>query len=80
MVLAMEDHFLGKVPCIYYVARAGAGFDQKAVRRYLSSKLPRSHVPSEFVALREIHRSASGKVVKEALRDPDNRASGSGTG
>ena len=80
VVLAMEDHFLGKVPCIYYVARADAGFDQRAVRRYLSSKLPRSHVPSEFVALREIRRSASGKVVKEALRDPGNRVSGPGTG
>ena len=74
VVLAMEDHFLGKVPCVYYVARAGADLDQRAIRRYLSTKLPRSHVPSEFVALNEIQRSASGKVVKDALRDPDNRA------
>jgi long-chain acyl-CoA synthetase len=75
VVLAMEDHFLGKVPCIYYVARPDADFDQRAVRRYLSTKLPRSHVPSEFVALREIQRSASGKVVKDALRDPANTVS-----
>ena len=75
VVLAMEDHFLGKVPCIYYVAKEGGDFDQRAVRRYLSSKLPRSHVPSEFVALREIQRSASGKVVKDALRDPANQLS-----
>jgi len=73
VVLAMEDHFLGKVPCIYYVARPGIDFDQRVVRRYLSSKLPRSHVPSEFVGLREIRRSASGKVVKDALQDPANR-------
>lgn len=75
VVLAMEDHFLGKVPCIFYVARPGSAFDQRAVRRYLSSKLPRSHVPSEFVGLREIRRSASGKVVKDALRDPANQLS-----
>ena len=80
VVLAMEDHFLGKVPCIYYVARPGSDFDQRAVRRYLSSKLPRSHVPSEFVGLREIRRSASGKVVKDALRDPANRLSPAGRG
>jgi len=73
VVLAMEDHFLGKVPCIYYVARSDGELDQRAVRRYLSSSLPRSHVPSEFVALREIRRSASGKVIKDALRDPANR-------
>ncbi len=78
VVLAMEDHFLGKVPCIYYVSRPGSDFDQRAIRRYLSSKLPRSHIPSEFVALREIQRSASGKVVKDALRDPANRMSPAG--
>jgi acyl-CoA synthetase (AMP-forming)/AMP-acid ligase II len=78
VVLAMEDHFLGKVPCIYYVSRPDADFDQRAVRRYLSTKLPRSHVPSEFIALREIQRSASGKVVKDALRDPANQISRSG--
>lgn len=80
VVLAIEDHFLGKVPCIFYVSKTDAEFDQRAVRRYLSSKLPRSHVPSEFVALREIRRSASGKVVKDALRDPANQISDSGHG
>jgi acyl-CoA synthetase (AMP-forming)/AMP-acid ligase II len=80
VVLAIEDHFLGKVPCVYYVAKTDADFDQRAVRRYLSAKLPRSHVPSEFVALNEIQRSASGKVVKDALRDPANRVSAAAQG
>jgi acyl-CoA synthetase (AMP-forming)/AMP-acid ligase II len=62
------------------VAKTDADFDQRAVRRYLSAKLPRSHVPSEFVALNEIQRSASGKVVKDALRDPANRVSAAAQG
>ena len=72
VVTESPDHYLGKVARVYYVPRSDDGTALQAVKRELKSMLPKSHIPREYVAIREIQRSPSGKVVKQSLSDPDN--------
>ena len=66
------DHFLGKVARVYYVPRGDDDAALKTIKKELSQVLPKSHVPKEFIALKSINRSPSGKIVKQHLTDPGN--------
>ena len=72
VVTEAPDHFLGKVARVYYVPRAEDATALKAVKKELNKVLPKSHVPKDFVALKQIERSPSGKIVKQRLFDPEN--------
>lgn len=53
----------------YYAARTAV--DPQALRRHLQQKLPEYMVPSLFVALESMPTTASGKVDRRALPNPD---------
>lgn len=50
-----------------YVVPLGEPFDAEAVRAWLAERLARYKLPREFVLVRELPRTASGKVQKHSL-------------
>jgi acyl-CoA synthetase (AMP-forming)/AMP-acid ligase II len=50
-----------------YVVPLGEPFDAEAVRAWLAERLARYKLPREFVVVRELPRTASGKVQKHSL-------------
>ena len=73
VVMAVDDHYLGKVPAVYFVNQ-GPPEALKSLKREIKTVLPRSHLPSKYIAVKEVSRSPSGKVIKSRLIDPDNLA------
>lgn len=72
VVIALDDHYLGKVPHVYFVKNQ---FDENAfrrLRREVKKALPRNHEPAEYIAVREIPRSPSGKLVRAELLESSN--------
>ena len=63
-VSAFDDEHMGKVPCIYFVLKAGAAFDRKKLVSHLRNSLPPSHVPNHFTEVEEVPRSESGKLLR----------------
>ena len=57
---------------MYYVPRGDDEDALKMLRKELKRTLPKSHIPKDYVALKAIERSPSGKIVKQRLLDPDN--------
>jgi long-chain acyl-CoA synthetase len=72
VVADAPDHFLGKVARVYYVPRGDDEDALKMLRKELKRTLPKSHIPKDYVALKAIERSPSGKIVKQRLLDSDN--------
>jgi acyl-CoA synthetase (AMP-forming)/AMP-acid ligase II len=58
----------GEVPIAFLVA-AGQGRDEAALADWLSGHLSRYKLPTEFVWVDEIPRTASGKALRRELRD-----------
>ena len=72
VVIASDDHHLGKVPHVYFVKNQ---FDEKAfrsLRREVKKALPRNHEPGEYISVREIPRSPSGKLIRVELLESSN--------
>jgi amino acid adenylation domain-containing protein len=62
----------GEVTLAAYVApRAGAAIDRNALRAYLHGRLPGYMVPAVVTALPAMPLTASGKINRAALPDPD---------
>ena len=73
VVIARDDHHLGKVPQVYFLKNH---FDKSAfrdLRRQLKAALPRNHEPADYIAVREIPRSPSGKLNRDDLLVPGNQ-------
>ncbi|HRE45167.1 MAG TPA: LLM class flavin-dependent oxidoreductase, partial [Terricaulis sp.] len=60
----------------YCIAKAGAGFDEKAVRERLARTLPEIMVPAAFVALSAMPLTPNGKIDRKALPEPSVAAAG----
>ncbi len=70
-VLARPDK-LGALRLIAYVVPQ-AHFDRKELQAYLKEKLPYYMVPADWVALREMPLTITGKTNKKALPDPEDK-------
>ncbi len=66
-MVGVPDERFGEVGRAYVVARDGAAIDAEALRAWGRERLAAFKLPREFVALRELPRTASGKVQKHRL-------------
>ncbi|HEY4326480.1 MAG TPA: amino acid adenylation domain-containing protein [Mucilaginibacter sp.] len=72
VVLAKEDTS-GNKRLVAYVATAAGMFDKQLLKEYLSSKLPDYMVPGVWMELQQMPLTASGKIDRKALPDPDSK-------
>ncbi|WP_326929371.1 AMP-binding protein [Amycolatopsis orientalis] len=66
-VIGVDDDRMGSAGRAYVTLRDGAGLDAEALREYCRERLANFKVPREFVAIDELPRNASGKIVKREL-------------
>lgn len=67
-VVGVNDPEYGQRLVAYLVAHEGVAVDPDELRRYLRERLSRFAVPRDFVFLRELPRTVTGKIVKRDLR------------
>ena len=70
-VVSGEDDLLGLAPHVYYVLKqvsSGPAFKKGAVLRMLKLVLPTNHIPSHFIEVERIPRTASGKLDRRGMR------------
>lgn len=66
-VIGVDDDRMGSVGRAYVTLWAGAELDAEGLREYCRERLANFKVPREFVAIAELPRNASGKIVKREL-------------
>ncbi len=68
-VVGLPDARMGEVPVAYVVPAAGASIDADAIVSWTRERLANYKVPRHVVALDALPINATGKVVKQVLRD-----------
>jgi len=68
-VVGLRDTRLGEIPVAYVVAAAGAAVDPDAIVAWARERLANYKVPRHVVALDALPVNATGKVVKQELRE-----------
>ena len=68
-VVGLPDARMGEVPVAYVVAAAGAAIDPPAIVAWSRERLANYKVPRHVVAVDALPINATGKVVKQELRD-----------
>ena len=69
-VVGMPDPRLGERACAFVVLRPGQTLTLKEMTEFLNShKLSRHYLPERLELIKELPRTASGKVLKYVLRD-----------
>jgi acyl-CoA synthetase (AMP-forming)/AMP-acid ligase II len=66
-VVGVSDQDFGQRLRAFVVVRAGAALTEEGVQSYVKANLARYKVPREVVFLRELPRTATGKVLKREL-------------
>ncbi len=66
-VIGVDDDRMGSVGRAYVTLWAGVELDAEGLREYCRERLANFKVPREFVAIAELPRNASGKIVKREL-------------
>lgn len=72
-VVAIPDSHYTEVGCAVVVMRGEAELDPEAITAYCLGRLAKYKVPKRFVAVDELPRNASGKVLKTQLRERYSR-------
>ena len=67
-VVGMPDAQWGEVGHAVLVLRPGASMDEKAIRAHCEQRLARYKLPKKILALDQLTRTGSGKVVKSELK------------
>src|SRR5690606_33850179 len=60
---------LGELVVAAVVPRAGAEFDEKAVRRHVGTRLAPAKVPSRIFVVDSLPRAENGKIQRARLQD-----------
>jgi fatty-acyl-CoA synthase len=68
-VVAVPDPQWGEVGCAYVVLRPGADLDELALRAHLDQRLARYKIPRYVELVDELPTTATGKVLRAALRE-----------
>jgi acyl-CoA synthetase (AMP-forming)/AMP-acid ligase II len=68
-VVGLPDARMGEVPVAYVVPAAGAAIDAAAIVAWARERLANYKVPRHVVAVGALPTNATGKVVKQQLRD-----------
>ncbi len=74
-VVGVADDEYGQVLHAFVVPRQGQEIDADAVREFLRARLARFKVPKHLEVVEQLPRTASGKVVRDALTPPASRPS-----
>lgn len=72
-VIGVADDRWGEVGQAFVVLRAGHRLDQEGLSTFLSGRLARYKIPKYLVLVDTLPRTASGKLLKKALRAHDLR-------
>lgn len=77
-VIGLPDKEYGERVVAYIVPRQGQKIDPLALKAHLKAHLSAFKVPKEFVAVTDLPKSSSGKLLKRTLKDQvlDDTASG----
>ncbi|HWU32602.1 MAG TPA: AMP-dependent synthetase, partial [Marmoricola sp.] len=67
-VIGRPDDLYGEVPVAYVVPLPGHALEPDALRNYCEERLARYKVPREINVLNALPKSATGKILKPALR------------
>jgi len=67
-VVGMPDQRLGEVGCAFVIAAAGTGVDEDEVRTWARERMANFKVPRRVVVMEALPANASGKVLKNELR------------
>jgi len=68
-VIGLPDEEYGERVVAYIVPRQGKTIDPAALKAYLKIHLSAFKVPKEFIAVSELPKSSSGKLLKRTLKD-----------
>lgn len=67
-VIAVPDPRWGEVGRAFVEPQPGVQVDEAGIRAHLAGRLARYKIPKSYVVRRELPRTASGKIDKQALR------------
>ncbi|NLU44993.1 MAG: long-chain fatty acid--CoA ligase [Acholeplasmataceae bacterium] len=68
-VIGIPDKLRGQAICAYIVLNAGYELDKRELRKYLLERIAPYKVPREILFRAEMPKSATGKILKTALRE-----------
>ncbi|MEG1345916.1 MAG: long-chain fatty acid--CoA ligase, partial [Acidaminococcaceae bacterium] len=68
-VIGVPDKLRGQAICAYLVLKEGAQLTKSAVRKFLLARIAAYKVPREFLFCQQMPKSATGKILKTALRE-----------
>lgn len=68
-VIGVPDEEFGQRLRAFVVMEPGATFDEAALKQYVKSHLARHKVPREVIAVDELPRNPTGKILKRVLRE-----------
>jgi long-chain acyl-CoA synthetase len=68
-VIPYQHSLLGKVPIAFYVSKEDQPLNIRELILLLRKTLPGNHIPQEFIELKSIPRTASGKIKRSVLLD-----------
>ena len=68
-VVGAPDDYWGETVKAFVVPKEGAALDLEELRAFAGARLARFKLPKQLELLAELPRTASGKVLKRALRD-----------
>jgi fatty-acyl-CoA synthase len=67
-VVGLPDEKWGEAPHAFVVVRSGANFDEADLREFARNNMAHFKVPKNFTAVKELPKTATGKIQKFVLR------------
>ncbi|MBL8747254.1 MAG: AMP-binding protein [Phycisphaerae bacterium] len=67
-VIGVRDHIRGELPCAFVELKAGASFDEPALRTWCRERLAGFKVPREIHCIEKLPRNPTGKILRRELK------------